>query len=65
MNLRYALIAMTSTLAIFQASAGTQADRTSPKMPADIENLAMRVGESFFVVRTRLQRRLATDTNAR
>lgn len=56
MKLRYALIAFALTLTFLQASAGSQADNIQPKMPVDIENLAMRVGEQFLVVRARILR---------
>lgn len=58
MNPRYALIVMSVTLTFFQASAGTEAatDSKRPKIPADIDSLTMRVGESFLVARARILR---------
>lgn len=56
MKMTYALITMVATLTFFHATAEPQAGSNQPKIPADLKNMAMRVGESFLVVRARILR---------
>lgn len=56
MKFFHALIVMVMPLTFFQASAGTQAktDSNQPKIPANIDNPFMKVGEQFLVARSRI-----------
>jgi hypothetical protein len=54
MKLRYALIIMVAPLTLFPASARFPAAQS--KIPADADDLRMRVGESFLAVRARILR---------